>query len=409
MNEAHRGSSADTGRSVTNEPVDVFLTPGHPASHGPLTVVVGYESGPLDASPLVIRTAEMQAQAAHRGAEKLFESRDYRQILVLANRHNWLASFGSEWSLAATIEDALGIVVPERADCIRVAMAEIERCSHHGRFLTETLRYLASSPTDSLPSDIAAQPGWAMVAEKATVAGVNVVEQAADLHQLVTGARMHPMLIQVGGLRADVPTEWSASLREFATTVRRSSPYLVAAIEQAGIPSGLGTITTSVARQYGVSGPVARASGLACDLRLEGRSPLYRELRDSGVLYPTVETAGDVQARLLVLAREWEVSADVIDACADRLDAIGSADISVRLPRAVRLPEGEHYGAAENPNGINGWYVVSRAAAMPYRLALRTASVPHGAVLSHVLPGHDLRDLSLIVSSLLIISGDLAK
>ncbi len=154
------------------------LGPAHPSSHGVIQLRVVVEGDR-------IVEAEPRIGFLHRGAEKLFEVRDYRQAMVLANRHDWLSAFGNELGIALAVERMLGMEVPERAVWLRTLLAELNRVLVH-------LAFLGSFPAASG----VARPAYSLAAEREAVQ--EVLEEA-------TGGRMHLMFNRVGGLREDVP------------------------------------------------------------------------------------------------------------------------------------------------------------------------------------------------------------
>ncbi len=365
-------------------PTDVVLTVGaqHPSTHGVLRLRIELD-GPR------VRTAEPLIGYLHRGAEKLFEVRDYRQILVLANRHDWLSAFASELGVVLAVERMMGLEVPSRATWLRTVLAELNRVLSH-------LMFLGSHPT------AAADPGHARVAFGGREAIQAVLEEAS-------GGRMHFMFNQVGGVKDDVPAGWPGRAGQAVAEVRRRMPGLARLIrsdEAVAQTAGTGVLSRETALQYGVSGPVARASGLDLDLRRDEPYLAYGEL--AGVLRVVGRTAGDCQARYECLLDQVDASLDLVEAGLDRLGTVGGP-VNVRLPKTVRAPEGHTYAWTENPLGINGYYLVSRGEKTPWRLKLRSASYNNVQALRDVLPGSELGDLTTILGSMFFVIGDIDR
>jgi NADH-quinone oxidoreductase subunit D len=344
-------------------PSDITLELGahHPSTHGSLRLRLE-----LDGDRVV--SAEPLVGALHRGAEKLFEVRDYRQILVLANRHDWLAAFNNELGVALAVERLLGMEVPARATWLRMMLAEINRVLSHLMFL-----------------------GWV----DRSLLGIREVLQA--VLEEATGGRIHVVYARVGGLREDVPAGWLGRCRTAVAVVRAAVPSL-----DLSALSGLGVLSVAAAQAYGVSGPVARASGLALDLRRDDPYLAYPALDVPVVL----GTAGDAAARFDCLLRQVHVSLDLVDAC---LDQLPSGPVNVKLPKTVRAPEGSTYCWTEAPSGIAGYYLVSRGATTPWRLAMRTASFNNVSALPAVLPGTRVQDLPAVLASFFFVVGDIDK
>jgi NADH-quinone oxidoreductase subunit D len=374
-----------TAGLVTSDVV-LTLAPQHPATHGVLRLALS-----VDGDRIV--RAEPVVGYMHRGAEKLFEARDYRQILVLANRHDWLSAFGNELGVVLAVERMLGMQVPERAVWARMLLAELNRVLSH-------LMFVATFPTESP----AAAPTAAAFRERETVQAV--MEEVA-------GGRMHYMFNQVGGLKADLPAGWlgraSASIETVRTGVRRDIEPLVR--DDEGFRSrtrGLGVLPRDLAEGYGVSGPIARASGLDLDLRRDDPYLAYAEL-PADVLRVITRSEGDCLARFECLVDQIHVSLDIATSCIERLHALPPGPINLRLPKVVKAPEGETYAWTENPLGINGYYLVSRGERTPWRLKLRSASFNNVQVLSALLTDTLVPDLAAILASMFFVVGDVDK
>jgi NADH-quinone oxidoreductase subunit D len=355
------------------------LGPAHPTTHGGLQLA-------LDLDGDVVVRAEPVVGFMHRGAEKLFEVRDYRQALVLANRHDWLSAFGNELGLALAVERMLGTVVPPRAVWLRTLMAELNR-------VAASLLFVGGGRLDGDPTAVHGHP------ERERV--LRVLEEA-------TGGRVHFMANQVGGLKAEVPAGWTERVRHTVDHVREELPRLDALVDGAAERlRGVGVLPADVVLAHGASGPVARASGVDLDLRRDDPYLAYADLGFGGDALPVVLGAsGDTADRYACLLRQVHVSLDVVEAC---LDTLPSGAVNVRLPKTVRAPEGTTYAWTENPLGAQGYYLHSRGASTPYRLAMRTASFGNASVLPALLPGVHLRDVATVLGSLFLVVGDLDK
>jgi NADH-quinone oxidoreductase subunit D len=357
------------------------IGPQHPSTHGVLRLRLV-----LDGERVV--SAEPIVGYMHRGAEKLFEVRDYRQILVLTNRHDWLSAFSNELGAAMAVERLMGIEVPERAVWLRTALAELNRVLNHLMFL------------GSYPLEIGAiTPVFYAFRERETLQAV--MEEAS-------GGRMHYMFNRVGGLKEEVPAGWTSRARDAIGLVEKRLPDLDRLIRGNDIflarTKGVGVLTAAQAAAYGASGPVARASGLDFDLRRDEPYLAYGSLN-----VPVVtRTTGDCHARFEVLLEQVYVSLDLARQCLDRVDTV-TGPVNVRLPKVVKAPEGHTYAWTENPLGINGYYLVSRGEKTPWRMKLRTASYSNVQCLSTLLPGCLVPDLIAILGSMFFVVGDVDK
>jgi NADH-quinone oxidoreductase subunit D len=170
---------------------------------------------------------------------------------------------------------------------------------------------------------------------------------------------------------------------------------------------GIGVLTAEQVRQYGVSGPAARACGVDFDLRRDEPYLAYAELAQ--VLRVPVRTEGDCLARFECLRDQLAVCLDLAQACAERLASLPQGPLSARLPKVLKVPEGHAYAWTEGPLGLSGYYLVSRGGKAPWRLKLRSASFSNMAVLPEMLPGHRVADLAAILGSLFFVVGDMDR
>lgn len=366
--------------------VTVSLGPYHPSSHGVLRLALTLDGEQIAA-------AEPHVGYLHRGAEKLFEVRDYRQGMALANRHDWHGAFAGELGIALALERLLGLEVPERATWLRTLVAELTRVQSH-------LLFLGAFPQPD------GDQGTARQAWRERERLVAVLEEAS-------GNRLHLGLAAVGGLRQAPPEGWGGRARAAVAGVRAALPEIAAAVVGAeavrATARGVGVLSPEQVGQYGVSGPPARASGVPLDLRLDDPYLRYAELTAGGALRRVTRDEGDALARLEVLAEQAQVSLDVADACLDRLAELPAGPVDVRLPKVLRAPEGAVYAWTESPLGISGCYLVSRGDKAPWRLKLRTPSFNTVQVLREVLVGQRLADLVPVLASLCYVVGDIDK
>ena len=361
----------------------VDLGPDHPSRSGVVEIVCRLDGG-------VIQEAEIRPGASHRSAEKLFEVRDYRAVLALANRHDWQAPFAGELGAALTIEEALRLTPPPRATWLRTVLAEHARLHSH-------LGFLSVIPAKLAP-DVA-------LAYRVHAAREALREQLADL----SGNRVHPMVCRLGGLSVDADQQWLEAETQLAETIHELASELRTLLVHAGLPDGVAVIGADLARAYGITGPAARAAGVDTDLRRHAPYLAYAELAASGALRRVTRTTGDCYARFEVLADQVDVSLDVADACLDRLESLPPGPINVRLPKVVKAPEGHTYAWTENPLGINGYYLVSRGEKTPWRLKLRSASFNNVQVLPELLQGALLADMVAVLGSMFFVVGDVDK
>jgi NADH-quinone oxidoreductase subunit D len=355
------------------------LGPEHPSQAGLIELRLWTDND-------VITTAKVMVGAMHRGAEKLFEVRDYRQILMLADRHDWHAPFFGELAIALACEQMMGLAVPDRAIWLRTLLAEHTRILSHCGFLSY------------VPHRIPGDPGLRRLREE-------LRSQTLRL----TGNRIHPMATRIGGLAVDADDAWLHAERQIAAYATRVAEAVLTMIESppfAGLTSGVGLLDLKTIQHFGVSGPAARASGVDLDLRLQLPYLAYPQLAD--LIAPPVRRSCDAQSRLGVLAEELAISASLMIACIDRIPDL-RGPVSVKLGKIIRVPEGEAYLAIEAPLGIAGVFLVSRGEKTPWRLKLRTPSFNNVSSLERVLVGVRTEALEATLASIGYVVGDLDK
>lgn len=372
------GGAAESTDMVLN------IGPQHPSTHGVLRLKLV-----LDGERII--SAEPVIGYMHRGAEKLFEARDYRQIIMLANRHDWLSAFSNELGVVLAVERMLGMEVPERAVWTRTLLAELNRVLNHLMFL------------GSYPLELGGiTPIFYAFTER---------EELQHVMEEVSGGRMHYMFNRVGGLKEDLPAGWTTRARTAVADVRsrmdRFDDLVLGNEIFRGRTRGVGALTPEIVHAYGVSGPIARAAGVDFDLRRDEPYLAYGELGD--VLRVVTREEGDCLARFECLLEQTHNALDLADACLDRLADLPPGPINQRLPKVLKAPEGHTYAWTENPLGINGYYLVSKGEKTPYRLKLRSASYNNIQALVELLPGTLVADMVAILGSMFFVVGDIDK
>lgn len=330
-----------------------LLPQWHPATHGGINIDYTSIDGRID-------VARIEIGLMHRGAEKLLEVRDYRQGAALANRHIWSSPTAGEYAFVLAAEELLGLIVSPRADAHRAIYCEIDRIISHLTFLC----FLGPLPV---------REAWANFMERAT------------------GARMHHQVIRIGGVAFGLE---APQLDEIEKLMAQTE------IEVGGLTvvgEGVGLLSPDVAAQHGVTGPIARASGINFDERCTGYG-WYSNFQ------PVRESGGDAAARFRTLIAEVVQSMALIRSA---ISSVGGDDeLLVRTPKTIRLPEGETYVAVEGALGSNGVALFSTGAKAPDRVRIRSASLGNLSALESVLSGVDERDLGLLLASWPFLAGD---
>lgn len=348
------------------------LGPAHPASAGLLR-------GSLQIRDDTVTSIDPQPGALHRGVELILPARDYRQALSLVNRHDWQAPFFGEWALARLVEKALGIDVPPRARWLRAIHAERSRVLSHLGYL-EYLTWVRQDPaltTRALREDFRrSSAAW-------------------------TGNRLHPMIVRLGGIGRDLPPTWISH----ESQLWQRAVHLAEALREVAqtLPPAIAVVTPDIIGQFGLSGPVARASGVSEDLQRTRNLP--SSLADSAQI-AAGPRAGDAASRFEWLALEIIESVGLLE----RLqESIPEGPVTTHLPKVVKLPEGDVYTAVAAPLGRATMVVTSRGEKTPWRLRLRTPSGANVSAWTAAVPGTTVADLPTALASLPWVAGDLDK
>ena len=378
-----RGGGLDveiaTPGAIRTEEMILNIGPQHPSTHGVLRVV-------LELDGEIITRAEPVIGYMHRGAEKLAEHRDARQVLVLMNRHDWLSAFNNELGWTIAVERLAGIEVPDRAQWIRTMMAEWNRLLNHLVFF------------GSYPLELGAMtPVFYAFIER---------EMIQNLMETATGARMHHSYARVGGLKDDLPLGFVKQAGKVLAHVRqrlKDFDNLIMGNEIIHARTrNVGVISPETAIAYGVSGPTLHATGITMDPRKDEPYEKYAEVE----FQVPIGRHGDSYDRLWILLQRMHESCKIIEQCLEKLPA--GEFRAAKLPKKLSL-DGEVYVRTENPLGLMGYYLVGNGKKQPYRLKMRTASFSNVSVLPAILPGTLIPDLISILGSIFFVVGDVDR
>ncbi|MEY2450344.1 MAG: NADH-quinone oxidoreductase subunit, partial [Acidimicrobiaceae bacterium] len=324
----------------------------------------------------------------HRGYEKLVEVRTYPQITTLVNRIDWLSSFCNEVPFILAAEKLMEIEAPPRAQWIRTVLFELGRVSNIGLFLGEM--------------------GLQLGAMTAAFYAFRDREFVLNQIEAVTGGRFHPNFDRIGGLKDDLPKGWIDETKRVMQRMRDFCDEMEELLVGNEIfqtrMRGIGVIPAEVGLSYGLSGANIRASGVDWDIRRDSKlSPLpYDQLDWKVWTHPD----GDSFARYWVRMQETREATRLVD---QLLDGLPSGSIMAKVPRIIKVPEGEAYVETENPLGAMGYYIVSKGDLGPFRVKIRSASFNNVSIAPWVLRGVYVPDVITILGSLYFILGDIDR
>ncbi|MFN0088969.1 MAG: NADH-quinone oxidoreductase subunit D [Acidimicrobiales bacterium] len=356
------------------------IGPQHPATHGTLRIIVK-----LDGEQVV--AADPVPGYMHRGYEKLTEVRTYPQVTTLVNRIDWLGSFANEVPFILAAERLMDIEAPPRAQFIRTILFELSRIANITLFL----------------GDMAVQLGAVTPVFYAFRDREHVLNQI----EAVTGGRFHPNFDRIGGLKDDLPKGWIAETKAVLDKIRTFCDV----IDELALGNeilqkrtrGIGVIPPEVALSYGLSGANLRASGVDWDLRRDYNAGLVYDKVDWKVW---THPDGDSYARYWVRLQETREACNILD---QLLDKIPSGPVMAKVPRIIKVPEGEAWVSTENPLGEMGYYVVSKGDLTPFRVKIRSASFNNISICPWLLRGVFVPDIITILGSLYFILGDIDR
>jgi NADH-quinone oxidoreductase subunit D len=377
---AAQAADARLNVELETEGMTLNIGPQHPATHGTLRIIAR-----LDGEQVV--WAEPSAGYMHRGYEKLTEVRTYPQVTTLINRIDWLGSFANEVPFILAAEKLMGVEAPPRAQWIRTILFELSRIANVSLFL----------------GDLGVQMG----AVTPVFLAFRDREYVLNLIESATGGRFHPNFDRIGGLKDDLPAGWVQETKQVMKKLRNFCDEIETLLFGNEIfqsrMRGIGVIPREVALQYGLSGANLRASGVDWDLRRDQDSPLAWKHADWKVF---THPDGDSFARSWIRLQETREATKIVD---QLLDGIPAGPVMAKVPKIIKVPEGEAWVSTENPLGEMGYYVVSRGDLGPFRVKIRSASFNNISVVPWVLRGVYVPDIITILASLYFILGDIDR
>jgi len=377
---ASQAADARVNVELETEGMTLNIGPQHPATHGTLRIIAR-----LDGEQVI--WAEPSAGYMHRGYEKLTEVRTYPQVTALVNRIDWLGSFANEVPFILAAEKLMGVEAPSRAQHIRTILFELSRIANVSLFL----------------GDLGVQLG----AVTPVFFAFRDREYVLNLIEAATGGRFHPNFDRIGGLKEDLPAGFIDETRNVMKKLRTFCDQIEDLLFGNEIfqsrTRGIGVIPKDVALQYGLSGANLRASGVDWDLRRDQKLPLAYDKVDFKVI---THPDGDSFARCWVRLQEVRESTRIVD---QLLDTIPAGPIMAKVPKIIKVPEGEAWVSTENPLGEMGYYVVSQGDMGPFRVKIRSASFNNISITPWLLKGVYVPDIITILASLYFILGDIDR
>lgn len=380
--------------------------PQHPAAHGVLRLI-------LELDGEVVVRADPHIGLLHRGTEKLIEYKTYLQALPYFDRLDYVSMMAQEHTYSLSVEKLLNIKVSKRVQIIRVLFLEITRILNH----------LLAVGCHAM--DVGAMTPFLWAFEER--------EKLMEFYERVSGARMHAAYIRPGGIAEEIPLNLLddiflfaekfnlrlLEIEEMLTTNRIWKERLV----------NIGVVSSKMAVEWGFSGVMLRASGIAWDLRKSQPYEIYSEL-DFSI---PIGTVGDCYDRYIIRMDEMRESLRIIRQCINMLldSSYSAIDLTSKYTKPTRfemkttmegtiqhfkmfsegfnVPHGETYTATEAPKGEFGVYLVSNNTNMPYRCKIKAPGFGHLQALDFMSKGHMIADVVTIIGTQDIVFGEVDR
>lgn len=365
--------------SLSNDHMVINVGPQHPATHGVLHLVITL-------SGETIVKVEPHLGYIHRSIEKMCESLSYRQFIYVTSRMDYLSSHINNHACALCVEQGLGVEIPPRAQVIRVLMDELTRIASHELWW------------GAMAMDLGAfTPFFHAFRERETI---------NDIMEETCGARLTMNYMVPGGVMHDIHPNFQkrvkAFIAQYKSKIQEYDELLTGNIIFQNRMKGIGCISATDAISYGCSGPVARASGISCDIRKIYPYEIYSSLEFDEVL----EQDGDALARYMVRIKEMHQSIRIIE---QLIDQIPEGDFQAKTKAVIKLPKGEFYQRVETARGELGVYIVSEGGTTPYRIKFRSPGFSNLSILDHMVRGLKIGDLVAAMGTLDLVIPDIDR
>ena len=383
----------------------INMGPQHPATHGVLRLL-------LELDGEIIVKAVPHVGYLHRGVEKLSESLTYPQALTMTDRLDYTSALSNNLAYCLAVEKLLDINVPKRAQYLRVLFAELQRIAAH-------LLWLATHALD-------------LGAMTVLFYAFRERETILETLELVTGARLTPSFVRIGGLAGDIPDTFLPRVKDFVEDFpKRVDEYetlLTENIIWKKRTQNISAMSGEECINYGVTGPVLRASGVYYDVR---KAYPYSSYEDFDFEIPLGKN-GDVYDRYLVRLKEMRQSNRIVEQAVERLPEgpIAAFDAPLFVPppkeevgkdiaalirhfkimqEGFRPPCGEVYASVESSKGELGFYIISDGSNKPFRMKIRPPSFINLGALPKMIEGQMVADVVAAIGSIDIVLGEIDR
>jgi len=325
----------------------------------------------------------------HRNHEKIAENETYLGSMPYTDRLDYFCSITNNWAYALAVETLAGIVVPERAEYLRVITGELTRLQNHASLVGFLMQDMGASGT----------PLMYAFRER---------EKILDLFETLTGARMMCNYMRFGGCRCDLPEGWLAQAKQVVDAFPRFLDEFERLLSGNEIlmarTQGVGVLSKELAINAGVTGPMLRACGVNYDLRKVDKYGIY----DRFNFRVPLGEHGDVYDRYMIRLLEMRESVSILQQAMRDLPEGPFTDPKTKV-RNFRPKPGEAYGRIEAPKGELGFYLISDGTPNPYRYRVRPPSLINLTILEDMCLGQNIADVVIILGSVDIVMGEVDR
>ncbi len=362
--------------------VIINLGPQHPSTHGVFRAVAVLDGETVVALKPVVGYL-------HRNHEKIGERNTFLQNMPFTDRLDYFNSMSNNWAYSLAVEKLMGIQVPERAEYLRVIMAELSRIQNHLILIGMLLNDLGAYFTPSLYA-------------------FEERELILDIFEAASGSRMMCNYHRFGGVVRDIPPEALEKLKGlvYDRLPRKVDEFDRLLTENEILVSrlkGVGKLSAEDAIRYSITGPVLRACGVPYDVRRAEPYGIYDRFDfDVAVRYN-----GDVYDWYLIRLDEIRQSLRILDQAIRQMPE--GPVMSTKPQYQVRVPPGEAYGRIEAPKGELGFYIVSNGKPNPWRYHVRAPSFVNITALEKMCVGNKIADFVVILGAIDIVLGELDR
>lgn len=370
------------GSQIIQSSDDEFIInvgPQHPSTHGVLHLQLKLDGEMIvDLKPFL--------GYIHRGIEKMSESLTYKQFIYLTSRMDYLSAHINNQACCLVIEKAIQAEIPERARVIRTLMIELTRLASHQLWW------------GTAGLDIGAvSPFFYAFRER---------EMILEIFEETCGSRLTMNYCVPGGVMNDIHPDFVRKVKQIIKQFRDNLHEYDELLTNNPIfqsrTIGVGYLSREEAISLACTGPVARASGISCDVRKKEPYDAY----DRVTFNEIITTEGDCFARYKVRLEEMKQSMNIIE---QLIDNIPAGEYRTKIKGIIKPPAGEYYQRVETARGELGIYLVSDGTNKPYRIKFRTPNFSNLGALKPMSLGGKIGDLVAIMASLDLIIPDIDR